>query len=67
MSFDDIAEHLRKIPELEGRIGNDSGVVPTLPRFGTEEAIEVFGDLARGRPMEQTVVDTAKQLLNLEK
>lgn len=67
LSFDEIAEYLRKLPELEERIGENSGIIPPVPRFDIEEAVEVFGDLARGRSKEQTFIDTAKQLLKLER
>ncbi|KAJ5440239.1 uncharacterized protein N7458_011237 [Penicillium daleae] len=67
ISFDEIADYLRKMPELEGRIGRNSGIVPTFPKFDIEAAIQAFPDLARGRPMEDTFTDTAKAILALEK
>ncbi|KAJ5558391.1 hypothetical protein N7535_008598 [Penicillium sp. DV-2018c] len=66
MLFDEIADHLRKLPELTGRVGQNNGITDPVPRFGVDEAIEVFGDLGRGRPKGETFIDTAKQLLELE-
>jgi hypothetical protein len=55
------------MPELEGRIGTNSGIIPTYPAFNIDEAVQVFPDLARGRPAAETFCDTAKAILAIEK
>lgn len=55
------------MPEMDGRIGRNSGLVPTYPKYDIKAAKEVFPDLAQGRTMEETFFDTANSILAIEK
>lgn len=55
------------MPEMDRRVGKNSGHVPTYPKFDITAAKEVFHGLAQGRPMEETFFDTASSILAIEK
>jgi hypothetical protein len=62
--FQDIADSLKKMPELEGRIAKDSDEVSEPIRLDTkpvEEALPI-----KYRTADQTFQDTAKYILKLE-
>jgi hypothetical protein len=62
--FQDIAESLKKMPELQGRIAkdNDEDVFPI--RLDTKEVEEAL--LIQYRTADQTFQDTAKYIMKLE-
>lgn len=62
--FDELADALRKVPGLEGRVGKDSGEEIAVPRFDTSDAERVFG--MKWRTLNDTMKDTAESLLKLE-
>ena len=65
ISFPDIANVLRGMPELEGRVARDSGEDVTYPRMKTEPFHEALSFSYRTK--EETFFDTAKKILELEK
>ena len=62
--FDELADALRKVPALEGRIGKNSGEQIAVPKFDTSDAHSVFG--IKWRTLDETMKDTAESLLKLE-
>jgi hypothetical protein len=62
--FQDIAESLKKMPKLQGRIAkdNDEDVFPI--RFDTKEVEEALP--IKYRTADQTFQDTAKYIMKLE-
>lgn len=64
VSFRTIVDHLRGVPELEGRLPKDSNEETTYPRLDTEPARRDFN--IQYRSAEDTFVGLAKQLLALE-
>lgn len=62
--FQDIAESLKKVPELQGRIAkdNDEDVFPI--RLDTKEVEEALP--IKYRTADQTFQDTAKYIMKLE-
>ena len=64
LKFDQLADALRKVPELEGKIGKNNNEEMVMPRFDTSDAEKVFGIKWRG--LDETMRDTARSLLALE-
>ena len=64
LKFDWLADALRKVPELEGRIGKNNQEEIGLPKYDTEDAERVFGIKWRG--IDECMKDTAISLLALE-
>ena len=64
ISFDQIAETLRGMPELAGRIPKNNGEKITLPRMEVEPFVDALSFTYRTR--EQTFFDQARKLLQLE-
>jgi hypothetical protein len=64
LKFQDIAESLKKVPELEGRVAkdNDEDVFPI--RLDTKEVEEALP--IKYRTADQTFQDTAKYIMKLE-
>lgn len=65
VSYPQIVNTLKDVPELEGRLPKDSGEEPTYPRLETESAKKAFG--IKYRTIEETFKDEAKKILELEK
>ena len=64
VKFDQLAEALRKVPELEGRIGKNNNEDIAEPKFDTSDAEKVFG--IKWRALDQAMKDTAESFLRLE-
>jgi nucleoside-diphosphate-sugar epimerase len=65
MTYQELANVMKTIPEVQGRVAKDNDQIITLPRLETkpvEEALPI-----KYRTLEETVHDTVKALLTLEK
>jgi nucleoside-diphosphate-sugar epimerase len=64
IKFDQLAESLRKVPELKGRIGKNNDEEREVPQFDIADAEKVFG--IKWRTLDETMADSARSLLKLE-
>lgn len=62
--YQDMAEVMKAIPQLKGRLAKDSDEVPMIPKTDMENIDKVFD--IKWRTKKETFGDTARALLELE-
>lgn len=65
ISFPQIVDTLRGLPDLEGRLPKDSDETPTFPRMEVEPAHMALS--LNYRTKQETFFDQAKKILQLER
>jgi hypothetical protein len=63
-TFDNFADALRKVPEVESRVGKNNQEQIALPRFDMKPVEEAFG--IKWRSIDETAKACALQLLDIE-